>query len=98
MATGTELVHPPGGTRRISAESSKSPSGRMMRCFERAAALFGELGDGYYQAAALRWLGRAHRGYGNRAAADTAGDQASDILHRLGHPEPAEARRVGRAG
>jgi hypothetical protein len=60
--------------------------------YSRAATLFGDLGDGYYQAAALRSLGRSQQAAGDLTAARSAGRAALAVLEQLHHPEAADLR------
>ena len=60
-------------------------------CYQRALALFADLGDRYEQAGTLDRLGDTHHALGDLPACRAAWQQASDILHELGHPDAARA-------
>lgn len=66
--------------------------GEAAACYERALALWHDLGDRYQMGMTLLRLGDARRGGGERDAARAAWRRAVDILDALRHPEAAAVR------
>ena len=62
------------------------------RCYRRAVALFGELGDRFAEATSLTRLGDNHRAAGDPVAARLAWSAALAILTDLDHPHAGEVR------
>jgi tetratricopeptide (TPR) repeat protein len=61
-------------------------------CYQRALALFRDLGDRHLEAAVLTRLGDTHHASGDPAAARTAWTHALDILTDLDHLSALDVR------
>ncbi len=61
-------------------------------CYQHALALYGDLGDRYYEADTLTHLGDTHHAAGRPDQARTAWTTALDILTDLDHPDTDTVR------
>ena len=74
------------------AEQHLGNAGAATACFERALAIFRELGERFYEADTLANLADTRNGGGDLAGAREAWQQALKILEDIKHPRASEIR------